>query len=150
MTVLENKPQTKETSAPIKVNSIPFNWEYFQTDDMPFGQALDVECITVGGEVTSSQDGVNKNGYALHQNYPNPFYDNTLIEFILPQGQEATLVFFDATGRVIHTIQGDFKAGQNVVKIKHSNLSLQGGMLFYRLETAEYTSEVLKMTVIDR
>lgn len=149
VTVLENDPATRETSAPTKVSVVPFNWEYINTDQMPFGHPVNGQCISIGS-TTANHDVADAQGYVLYQNYPNPFIDNTVIEFVLPKAQEARLVFCDVAGKVIHTIQGDYKAGQNAVKIERSAWPVMGNILFYRLETADYTSGVLKMTVVDR
>lgn len=150
VTVVEKDPKTREVSAPANIAVLPFNWEYTNTDHMPFGHPLNADCFSIGGVVSSSNEVTNHQGYTLYQNYPNPFADNTIIEFVLPSAQQARLVFCDVTGRVIHTIQGDYKAGQNAEKIERSVWPTQGSVLFYRLETAEYTSPVLKMTVVDR
>lgn len=148
VTVLENDPATRETSAPTAVAALPFNWEYTNTEVQPYGHPLNSECFSVGA-VSANHELTDKLGYALYQNYPNPFAGNTIIEFVLPTAQEARLVFCDVTGKVIHTIQGDYAAGQNAVKIERSTWAAQSSMLFYRLETADHTSEVLKMTVLD-
>lgn len=149
VTLLENDPTTRETTKPTAISVQPFNWEKMGTDAMPYGHPLDKECVTLES-VTSLNEITDVQGYTLFQNYPNPFADNTVIEFILPKAQEARLVFCDVMGRILHTIQGDYSAGRNAVKIERSHWSAQGIMLFYRLETADFISKSLKMNVSDK
>ena len=150
LTLVEDKPYTREVSTPCVIQSLPFNWAYYQTDDeMPFGYVVEEQCFLVGEAVTATQEA-DEAGYVLHQNYPNPFNGETQIEFELPRSEEAILTFYDARGREIGTVQGDYPAGRNLLKIKQEDLIPQGGVLFYRLRTAGFTSVALKMTAIDR
>jgi hypothetical protein len=149
ITLVDTDPTTREVSKPASVAVIPFNWELSGAESMPFGYPINQACVTVGS-VSSIKDLAEGAGYALYQNYPNPFANSTVIEFVLPTAQEARLVFCDVSGKILHTIQGDYKAGYNAVKIERSAWPSQGAMIFYRLETAEYTSKALKMTVVDR
>lgn len=151
ITVLENNPATPQISAPANVSTVAFNWAYDNSNNLPHGRPLNQECFSLGTSTTASYEAaVGERGYALYQNYPNPFVDNTTIEFVLPEAQEAHLIFCDVTGKVIHTIEGDYKAGNNAVNIVRTAWPVQGGMLFYRLETGDYSSPALKMTVIER
>ena len=151
LTLVEKKATTKRVSAPCLMQSMPFNWDYYQTDDlMPFGYTIDAECFRVGEDITAVQNIEQVEGYALYQNYPNPFDHETLITFTLPREEEALLVFYDVTGREIGTIQGDFKAGLNKLSVARGDLIPQGGTLFYRLKTTGYTSEAFKMTALER
>ena len=151
ITVLENNPNTPQISAPANVSTMAFNWAYDKSNNLPYGRPLNQECFSVATSTTASYEAaVGERGYALYQNYPNPFVDNTVIEFVLPEAQEARLIFCDVTGKIVHTIQGDYKAGQNAVQIVRTAWPIQGSMLFYRLETGDYSSPALKMTVIER
>lgn len=143
ITAVDENPISRQTTTPLSVSSVPFNWEYNANSGMPFGRPMNVECLTTGA-TTASQD-VDENGYALFQNYPNPFVDNTVIEFVLPEAQEAKLIFSDVTGSIVNVIEGKYKAGKNLVKIDRHSWKAQGNVLFYRLETSGYTSSVLKM-----
>ena len=151
ITVLENNPATPQVSAPANVSAQPFNWAYDNSEQKPYGKPLNQECFSVSASTTSDHEVfVGEKGYGLYQNYPNPFVDNTIIEFVLPGDEEARLIFSDVTGRVIHTVKGDYKTGRNAAKIERTGLPAQGGVLFYRLETENYSSPALKMTIVER
>ena len=72
--------------------------------------------------------------FALYQNIPNPFKDETVISFNLPEKTFATLSITDITGRVLKKIEGNFEQGYNEVNISRSDLP-QAGTLFYELVT---------------
>jgi hypothetical protein len=72
--------------------------------------------------------------FALYQNQPNPFADNTIIGFNLPEASEATLTVFDMAGRVLLNQSGDFAAGFNQISIDKSNIN-HTGLMYYTLQT---------------
>lgn len=65
---------------------------------------------------------VNQDGqiYALYQNSPNPFTDETIIGFQLPLSESGTLEIQDASGRIVKVFKGDFRQGYNQLKVKKS------------------------------
>jgi hypothetical protein len=72
-------------------------------------------------------------GYRLYQNMPNPFVQETLIGFDLPEAMGATLTIYDNAGRLLKQIEGDFAKGYNAVSISKEDLS--PGLLQYQLVT---------------
>ncbi|MBI1227857.1 MAG: HYR domain-containing protein [Bacteroidetes bacterium] len=66
---------------------------------------------------------------------PNPFSETTVIGFTLPEAEEATLTVFDASGRLVKKLQGDFTSGYNELKINKLDLQVVG-TYFFRLQTA--------------
>jgi hypothetical protein len=83
-----------------------------------------------------SQTGttIGNAGFELYQNRPNPFQDQTLIGFYLPEPCEATLSIFDETGRLLHTRTSDYGRGYNAVSVG-KNLEGAKGVLYYKLDT---------------
>ena len=77
--------------------------------------------------------------FALLQNQPNPFSNQTLIGFNLPETSFATLTIYDVAGRILKQYTGDFAKGYNEVSVSRSDLSATG-LLFYKLETATETA----------
>ena len=72
--------------------------------------------------------------FNLYQNAPNPFENKTIIRFDLPESGLATLTFYDATGKIVSMIKGEYSAGQNQVKIDREELPMQG-LYYYELST---------------
>ena len=85
--------------------------------------------------------------FALMQNTPNPFRDQTVIGFVLPEATSATLTVFDVSGKQLKLISGDYEAGYNEVSLDKEDLA--EGILYYQLETAANTA-TRKMLLINK
>jgi len=77
---------------------------------------------------------VDGHGFALLQNRPNPFAQETVIGFQLPEGTETTLTVYDVAGRVLMTQQRYYEAGTHRVVVDQSDLGATG-VLYYQLST---------------
>jgi hypothetical protein len=76
--------------------------------------------------------------YELYQNQPNPFNNTTQIGFYLPKTTDATLRIFDASGRMLKQIKGEYGQGYNSIVIDGAELG-EHGLMYYQLETNEFT-----------
>ena len=85
--------------------------------------------------------------FELFQNQPNPFKDETVVGFNLPESGKATFKVFDISGRVIKMVEGDFSKGYNEISINRSELQ-SSGVLYYQLESAEHIASK-KMVLLD-
>ena len=101
----------------------------------------DLEINTVKLEYRNS--GIS---YALYQNEPNPFTEETVIGFELPETAAYTLTVYDVTGKVLVVRNAEGKAGYNAEKLSKKDLNVNG-VLYYRLESGDYTA-TKKMIVI--
>ena len=77
--------------------------------------------------------------FALYQNEPNPFADQTVIGFELPEAGVAKISLFDVTGKVLRVIEGDFNKGYNTVTVQKSDVNATG-VVYYKLQTTEHTA----------
>jgi len=68
---------------------------------------------------------------------PNPFSEQTTIDFYLPQSSATQLNIFHSSGRLVATFSGDYAQGHHEIDIHRSDLS-GGGMYFYRLQTTGF------------
>ena len=103
------------------------------------GDALDVAVIF------ENKPAINFE-YELKQNTPNPFREESIIEFSLPEAGKATMTFSDITGRVLKVVKGDFEKGLNQVKISSKDVS-HSGLVLYTLTSGEYT-ETKRMMIL--
>lgn len=70
--------------------------------------------------------------FALSQNYPNPFYGETTIAYMIDKPQEISLIVFDLLGREVAVIEQGFKkTGYYAVQFNAVNLA--SGNYFYHL-----------------
>jgi len=97
----------------------------------------------------NSENGTvqNGNGFELFQNQPNPFLNNTVIGFNLPEATTATLSIMDVSGKELKVITNDYVKGYNKIDLDVNSLDVKG-VLFYQLETASH-SATMKMIVIE-
>jgi len=85
-------------------------------------------------------------GFALFQNTPNPFSNTTSVSFNLPEAGPAILKITDVTGRLLKSVNGDFRKGINTIQVKKSELDASG-VLYYQLDSEGHTA-TKKMVVI--
>ncbi len=85
------------------------------------------------------EDGTAQNStYALYQNTPNPFSDETMIRFELPEEMAADLTLYDEVGRAIKHIFGDYAKGMNQISL--TQLNLESGVYFYTLKAGSFVA----------
>lgn len=149
ITVLEQNRSLRSESAPSAAAGMPFNWQYTSAKTgEPGGRSASIECVTIEGTVsTEDPDLTNAEGYSLFQNQPNPFDVFTTIDFILPKSQEASLIFYDASGAILEEVRGYYEKGRNQVLLKGKTWMNQSNVLYYLLKTDTYTSKGIPMTV---
>lgn len=78
---------------------------------------------------------VQQPGFALYQNRPNPFSQDTEIGFYLPEAKQVTLQVFDATGRLLSRQSAYFPAGEHAIRLDSDQIRNTTGLLYYQLET---------------
>ena len=106
-----------------------------------FGTEMNVVLNFKNGKTTGGSE------FALYQNQPNPLSISTNISFNLPADGKAHLTIYNVEGRVLKTIEGDFKAGLNNINVQKTEIGANG-VLYYRLDTPE-NSATKKMIVIE-
>ena len=74
--------------------------------------------------------------FILMQNEPNPFMEETIIGFQLPESTETTLTIYDVTGRVIWTQTNAYEAGIHRVVIEDDKLG-EAAIYYYQLSTGQ-------------
>ncbi|HLF62482.1 MAG TPA: T9SS type A sorting domain-containing protein [Saprospiraceae bacterium] len=97
-------------------------------------ELLDVQLNFV---IPSERERVEE--YALYQNEPNPFADQTVIGFDLPAVMFATLTVYDIHGRVVRIIDGNYAQGFNTIALKGRDLKTAGAY-YYRLNAGDFTA----------
>ena len=85
---------------------------------------------------------------SLGQNEPNPWKSETVINFGLAEAGNASLTVFDVTGKVLFITKADYAAGTHQVVVKGSDLAGASGVLYYKLESGEF-SDTKKMILIE-
>ncbi len=94
-----------------------------------------------------SDVNADQTAFALYQNQPNPFREQTIINFRLPQADRAVLRVFSMDGRLVKTVVGNFAQGFNTIALQKSELGAPG-VYWYKLDTTMH-SDRKKMILID-
>lgn len=89
--------------------------------------------FSIGDTTLVGTNTPENNNFALFQNEPNPFGNNTTIRFNLPESTTATLSVFDAEGRLLYCQTADYDQGMHTVSLEKNQL-ISTGVLFYKLE----------------
>ncbi|HMQ06118.1 MAG TPA: T9SS type A sorting domain-containing protein [Saprospiraceae bacterium] len=86
-------------------------------------------------------DGIFK----VFQNQPNPFENETIISFYLPDEGSVGLQIFDIHGRLIHQNQSSYPRGYNQYLVNRRDMHLPAGMYFYNLS---YKGKYISMKML--
>ena len=76
--------------------------------------------------------------FALYQNTPNPFENETSIGFNLPEAATATITLTDVSGKVLRVIKGDYAKGLNQISLEMTS-SLPAGVVIYAVSYTHLT-----------
>ena len=96
------------------------------------GEIMDVKLVFKGN---FTEGGT----FALYQNEPNPFENQTKISFHLPTESNAKLTIYDAAGRIVKTIEKKFAKGYNEIPISKGDINASG-IFYYRLDTPTHSA----------
>ena len=85
-------------------------------------------------ELSTATANVKKDRLRLLQNKPNPFHNETVIGFYLPESCEAQLRIFDASGRMVTEHKAYYPAGYQEETLRLDGVSVSG-LYYYELTT---------------
>lgn len=104
---------------------------------------------TTNGEIEigdmPSAGGHNTGGYALHQNFPNPFDDQTEIRFEVPERSQVEFVIRNVAGTEVMRITGSYDAGSHSIVWDGKNQSgvqMTAGVYFVQMRAKDYIGTV--------
>ena len=92
-------------------------------------------------------DNQLSNEIILHQNRPNPFLDQTLIEFEIPKSEDVAFELFDINGKRIYSLSNSYVAGRHQISINRQDIGLIKGIYYYQIHTQQ-RSLIRKMIVL--
>ncbi len=108
------------------------------SDKVITSEAYQGPTLEVIGVNTIGSDAVAMN--SLSQNEPNPWKASTTIAFNLENGGETTFKVYSATGELVYRNTANYTAGENVFTLSSENISGASGVLYYTIESGEYTA----------
>lgn len=123
----------------LTLNSDKVRAEAYDADGNPLDVVLNFIAPSQGPTATPAT------GFELYQNRPNPFSDETIIPFQLPEAGTVRLSVYDMAGKNLYTREAHYPRGYNEVRIAGHELTV-GGILYYRLEAGAW-KDTKKMTL---
>jgi hypothetical protein len=90
-------------------------------------------------------DRGNAEAFVLHGNTPNPWNNETAINFSLPEAGNVSLKIRDITGRTSYSTNNYFQKGQNSIRVSSEEIGVSG-LLFYDLT---YGNEIKTMKMLN-
>lgn len=97
--------------------------------------------------MVANEADVLPEGYAVEQNFPNPFSDKTTLRFTLPKTEQVTITLYDTLGRTVRQVWNATQPqGANAVEISAEDLP--NGVYFYEFRTP--TARQMKSLLISR
>ncbi|MFI5154890.1 MAG: T9SS type A sorting domain-containing protein, partial [Chitinophagales bacterium] len=89
--------------------------------------------------VAESDSAQAKQTYYLGQNYPNPFSQNTKINYSIPSRSQVEIVLFDMQGSLVKILVNELKESGNYV-YELSTIHLAKGIYYYRMRSGNYAA----------
>ena len=96
--------------------------------------------------ITSVQFTETKQSSFNLLNYPNPFSQNTIIEYKIPKDEKVKISVIDMQGKKIVTLVNEIQQA-GIYKINFSRNKLPAGTYLYRIEAGEYI-ETKKLIIL--
>ncbi len=94
-----------------------------------------------------SETGDVAEAFEMLQNVPNPFKDETVIGFTLPEDAEVLFTVQDVNGKTVYTTEQEYAKGYNQIVLDRADINAST-VVFYTIEAGDYTS-TKKMILID-
>ncbi|MES2285791.1 MAG: T9SS type A sorting domain-containing protein [Bacteroidota bacterium] len=90
---------------------------------------------------------ISENGITVKQNMPNPFSNNSSINYELDHNAAVTLNVYDVTGKkVLVQTEGNQNIGRHTINVNANDLP--AGVYYYSLNVGKHTTSTMKMVVI--
>ena len=136
-------------SVPVDINDVLFTVEIMAnnssklSDELTLASDLEAEFYTGSNLSIQAVEMAfdrsltdQEESFAMFQNKPNPFTDETKISFQLPEAGTATLSIYDITGKNIYSSTSTYDKGLNTITLDKSLIDVNG-VLYYRLENGK-------------
>jgi hypothetical protein len=135
----------------ITANSEKVSKEAYRISESQEYESLDIALVPTSSEQSPEVDvdvpEALQPEFELFQNTPNPFANETVIAFNIPEDMPVELSIYNAQGQQVFTRDVDATAGMNTVTVNSRDLSAKG-VLLYHLKADGFTA-TKKMVVLE-
>jgi hypothetical protein len=129
-------------SYPITVSGL--SWA--QVLGVPTSQPFNVDYYTLEVVMATGVESFTRNEFEVKQNIPNPFNDNSKIEFYLPQANNVNISIYNVLGKVVKAEEILGGTGVNSYSLNAADFS--NGIYFYNLTYGNQT--ITKRFVVNK
>ncbi len=98
------------------------------------GAIMDVD-LSFTSTISTATTSIQKQGLQLYQNQPNPFREQTIIPYSIPNASNVRLAIHTLDGQLIYTKEKYTSAGQHYFMVNHADLT-KSGIFIYSIQTA--------------
>ena len=111
------------------------------------GSGYEISTGLLFKEAEKDNYGIEPGVITLYQNTPNPFKDETVLSFAIPERGLVQITIFDQTGRILFTHNQVYEKGRQNMVVRADQIS-GSGMMYYQMDYGEFTS-TRKMLLVD-
>ena len=104
----------------------------------PYGAPSNL--FDVNKELSAVRPAAEPSGFALYQNFPNPFNPTTSIKYSLAKSNFTTLKVYDVLGREVATLVNAYQIAGTQASLQFNGSGLASGVYFYRLKSGEFNA----------
>jgi len=135
----------------LNLNESVLSW-YIETADSQYTAISSTgQFVLVRDQLSTIDNNLVPEVFALHQNYPNPFNPTTNIRYDLPEDAMVTITIYDLMGRSIRLlVNSNQSAGYRSVQWDATNNlgePVSAGMYIYTIQSGEFR-QVRKMVLL--
>jgi hypothetical protein len=131
-------------SYPLTVSGL--SWGTVQSTGNSLSQPFNVDYYTLEVVMATGVGSFNRNEFEVKQNIPNPFNENSKIEFYLPQASNVNISIYNVLGKVVKAEEILGGTGVNMYSLNAADFS--NGIYFYNLTYANQT--ITKRFVVNK
>ena len=122
-------------------NSI-LSW-YIETADTQYTVISSIgQFVLIRDQLSTIENNLVPEVFALHQNYPNPFNPVTSLRYDLPEDGLVNITIYDMMGRIVKTlVNSSQKAGYKSIiwnATNNRNESVSAGLYLYTIQAGEF------------
>ena len=108
--------------------------------------SIDIQPSTILLEFTNEEEVSGQ--MSVEQNTPNPFDQNTRIDFNIPKEGQVAIQVYDLTGKMAYQHTQVYQAGRNSITIDANDIQGSNGVYYYRISSGN-KSITKKMILIE-
>lgn len=116
------------------VESVTIEGDTIKVEEYGMDPERSIE-LDISGFLTGIEDtwATQPEGIVLSQNFPNPFYSETQIEYRLPDKGHVQLEVFNAIGQSVQLLVDEIQDAGNYL-VSYNASGLPGGLYYYRIK----------------